>query len=194
MQQKHLPDGTTILILERRDGATLQCVIDTADYPLVKQHRWYAVKDGRTYYVKTIIQEENGKINSNFGMHQLLLGPGADHRDRNGVNNRRSNLRAATTEENGGNRRKDKRAKGSSSCYKGVTVRPGVAERFEAQIRVDRKLIYLGRFNSEIEAAQAYDTASRNHFGKFAALNFPQPGEQGAFFGIDDSEETGIRD
>jgi AP2 domain len=88
------------------------------------------------------------------------------------LNNRRSNLRAATVEQNGGNRRKDERTKGSSSLYKGVSLRP--YNTFEAQIRANGKLIYLGKFKSEVEAAIAYDAAARKHFGPFAAVNFPQ--------------------
>jgi HNH endonuclease len=132
------------------------------------------MKDARTYYVQTGIQL-NGK-RTLHKMHQLLLGVGADHRDHNGLNNRRSNLRLATTEQNGSNRQKDKRAGGALSLDKGVTLRSGVAERFEAHIRVNGKAIYLGRFDSEI---QAYDTAARKYFGEFAAVNFPQPGGTG---------------
>jgi hypothetical protein len=171
-------DGTTVLTLERRDGATFPCFVDTSDYELIKRHRWYSIKDERTYYAATVMP--NGKQTL---LHQLFLGPGADHRDHNGLNNRRSNLRAATTEQNGGNRRKGK----GSSWYKGVSPRPGGT--FEAQIRVRGKLIYLGKFDSEIKAAQTYDAAARKHFGKFAAVNFPQPGEQGASIKTDDTPE-----
>ena len=179
---EHLSDGTTVLTLERRDGTTLRCYIDTIEYPLLKQFRWFSVKDERTFYAATLRDKEKQIL-----MHQLLLGKGADHRDHNGLNNRRSNLRVATTEQNGGNRQKDKRRNGTSSLYRGVSFRSG--RKFEASIRVNQKLIYLGNFESEVEAALAYDKAAREHFAEYAALNFPQPGEQAAIRGIDDTPE-----
>ena len=97
-----------------------------------------------------------------------------DHVNGDTLDSRRCNLRVASATEN---RRNRKKANGRSR-YKGVyqrTRKPGV---WCAQIVVAKgKPWYLGSFQSELEAALAYDNAARRVFGEFAALNFPQPGE-----------------
>jgi hypothetical protein len=91
-----------------------------------------------------------------------------DHINRVRHDNRWSNLRAATREENARNNRG---IEGSSSIYLGVSkVRNG----WKAQINVAKKQLYLGRFSNEEDAAKCYDAAARKYFGEFAGLNFPE--------------------
>lgn len=96
-----------------------------------------------------------------------------DHRDLDKANNRWSNLRLATRSQNQQNRRSHR---DSASAYKGVYYRK---ERgtWISLIRVDGRLLTLGTFQSEIEAARAYDAAARKHFGAFCCVNFPEGGE-----------------
>lgn len=88
---------------------------------------------------------------------------------------RRQNLRVATKQQNGANR--GKFAGTFTSQYKGVTNREkhlaDPTAPWLARIRVNGKLIQIGRFVSEHEAALAYDAAAIQHFGEFAKLNFP---------------------
>jgi hypothetical protein len=93
-----------------------------------------------------------------------------DHIDRDPANNRLANLRSATHAQNSRNRRK--KAGSSSSQYKGV-VKVGPS-RWDAYISKDGKRIYLGGYYSELEAAQAYDTAAQELHGEFACLNLRQ--------------------
>lgn len=90
-----------------------------------------------------------------------------DHRNGNGLDNRRDNLRRATMSQNIANQF----PRGGSSKYKGV-CRSKRSGGWLAQICVNRKSIYLGRFGTEEEAARAYDVKAKEVWGEFARLNF----------------------
>jgi hypothetical protein len=86
-----------------------------------------------------------------------------DHRDRDPSNDRWANLRLATNQENirNSNLRRD-----SASGVKGVyRFRNG---RWAASIRVDKKLLHLGYFDTIEEAAAVRRAAEIKHFGEFA--------------------------
>lgn len=89
-----------------------------------------------------------------------------DHEDRNPLNNQRSNLRVATKAQNNANKRKHKN---STSVYKGVSWN---SEKHKWVVYVQSK--NLGYFESELDAALAYDLEAKKRFGVFAVLNFPE--------------------
>lgn len=95
-----------------------------------------------------------------------------DHKNGNGLDNRRSNLRFCTNAQNQHNQRKwgSRSGKPLSSRYKGVSWhRRG---HWRAKIQAQGKRRYLGQFQSEEAAARAYDRAARELHGEFAVLNF----------------------
>jgi AP2 domain/HNH endonuclease len=93
-----------------------------------------------------------------------------DHINGNGLDNRRTNLRPATSAENARNRRSQR---GSSSPYKGVSwIRS--RRNWRANLRVGDRLIHLGSYTDPADAARAYDAAALKYFGEFARLNFPE--------------------
>lgn len=146
-------------------------MVDDEDYPALSQFTWQAKKGGKTFYAGRKITV-SFKTCRHVTMHRELLGIAGDvdHRDENGLNNQRYNLRPATRQQNGANRRKF--VSSSSSKFKGVCwhIR---RKKWTAQIRLNYKLKYLGIFESEIDAARAYDTAAREYFGSFGKFNFP---------------------
>ena len=94
-----------------------------------------------------------------------------DHRNGDGLDNRRDNLRLATHSENMMNRPKIK----SPTTSRFVGVYFDKARRlWVARIHLNGKCIWLGRFATEIEAAKAYDEAAKKYHGEFARLNFPE--------------------
>jgi HNH endonuclease/AP2 domain len=110
-------------------------------------------------------------------LHQMVL-PGArvDHKNGNTLDCRRENLRPATQRENTGNIRSRSR----KTPFKVIAAQPG-GKSWEARIRMpDGSRPSLGTFKTPEEAARAYDAAAREVHGKFACVNFPEPGERSA--------------
>ncbi|CAJ0895848.1 hypothetical protein R77569_04539 [Ralstonia mannitolilytica] len=89
----------------------------------------------------------------------------------NGVrdDNRVVNLRLATPT---GNSRNQKKQQGRSSKYKGVSFHKRL-RKWQASIGAldNKKRMFLGYFENEIEAARAYDEVAAREFGEFAKLN-----------------------
>lgn len=107
-------------------------------------------------------------------LHHAVLGiPNRvhiDHKNGDGLDNRRDNLRVANNSLNHMNIGKMKRP--TSSRYKGVHFRKD-RNRWAAEIKVMYRTLKLGCFATELEAARAYDAAALQHFGEFARPNFP---------------------
>lgn len=147
-----------------KDGFRVE--FDDADLPLVQGRRWRTSKKRNVRYVIT----PTGKAGVSVDMHRLLM-PNVsmiDHRDGNGLNNRRSNLRPCTNSQNQQNR---KTVVGQVQ-YRGVTRSTRKTTIF-AQIKLEGQAIYLGSFPDAISAAKAYDKAAVAYFGEFANPNFP---------------------
>lgn len=146
-------------------------LVDDSDFERVNQYKWF-VAHTRTYYYAARHSSGVPTRKLEF-MHRFILNAPAefmvDHRDGNGLNNTRQNLRIATVAQNGYNR---KVSKNSTSGFKGVTW-VGQHHRWRATIKVDGKRIYLGEFRNPHDAARAYDVAARAFFGEFALLNLP---------------------
>jgi len=147
-------------------------LVDDEDFERVNSvGPWHAVVFPRGVYAKHTTARVNGKQKS-FSMHNFILGmidkhTEVDHEDHNGLNNQRGNLRVATYQENQRNRRK---SHNNTSGYKGVCWNKA-RRKWAAMIRVNGKLIHLGRFVAIEDAAQAYDAAALRYFGEFAFTN-----------------------
>lgn len=148
--------------------------IDPCDFYWAKQLIWTASAHPSNPYAGT------GSIDR---LHRLIAaiiwgditGKEVDHINADQLDNRRSNLRLATATQNKWNKHNSKNQR--LGRFKGVRVDNRYASRrWRAHIGVNSKQVALGTFNHAEEAALAYDAAAREHFGKFAACNFPYEG------------------
>ena len=151
-------------------------IVDDEDYEFLSKFKWHAVKHSkdRTFYaVRNSKPDAAGKRRLVY-MHRFILGitigVEVDHEDRNGLDNRRSNLRVM--EAHGENMRNSaKQAKrATSSRFKGVSWNHR-KRKWAAYVTLNRKRKFLGYFLEEEEAARAYDVAAKSLFGEFARLN-----------------------
>ncbi len=132
---------------------------------------WYAQR--QDYVTQKSVRMHRVILERILG-RSLTQSESVDHINHDGLDNRRSNLRIANQSANCANSRKQPSFKGKQthSKYKGVSRRLDTGH-WIATIKVDRKQLHLGYFDSEIEAAKAYDKAARQHFGDYAKTNFP---------------------
>lgn len=136
-------------------------LVDDEDYEWLSQFQWYvkhANESTDLYYA----------ITGHRRMHRMILGLTSahiltDHRDGNGLNNQRHNLRVATRLTNQWNQPPKK-----GRQFKGVFENAG---RYFARIRWHGQPIYLGRYDTQQEAAAVYNEAATELFGEFARLN-----------------------
>lgn len=138
-------------------------IIDSEDLEKVSMYNWYLNKQAG-YVIAT---------QSPIFLHRLILGISdpkiaVDHKDRNKLNNSKTNLRLCSKSENGMNRGKQKNNK--TSKYKGVSFDSN-RKKWRAYITRETKTMSLGRFNTEKEAAIAYNNAAQLYHGEFAFLN-----------------------
>lgn len=161
-----------MLEIELRNNKTV--CIDDADLGLVMGYSWYPINNHGNWYV---IANLPGHGTGTVLMHRIILGLKTndgikvDHKDGNGLNNQRENLRIAKPQQN----RWNSKPVGGSSQYKGVNwhrFKSG-AGKWRAQAMVDGKQHHLGLFTDEEEAARVVDAFYVKAFGEFAWLNFP---------------------
>ena len=145
-------------------------IVDDEDFEYLNQWKWYAVKDGSTFYAVRNSSRLLGKRGI-IKMHRVIMstpeGLHVDHRNRNGLDNRKVNLRNCHSFENQMNKGKTLR---NSSGFKGVSWDKGNS-KWISFIRYNGKSYNLGRFDSKIDAAKAYNKAAIHYFGEFASLN-----------------------
>lgn len=132
--------------------------VDPIDFAEANQYNWYKTNRG---YARAWINKEKVSLHRFIAgrMGLSLKGIDIDHIDRDRLNCHRSNLRAVSKTQNAVNRRSPRYGE-----HKGVSYHNG---RWQAQIRFNYNLKYLGRFASKEEAIEAYKKASIEYFGVY---------------------------
>jgi hypothetical protein len=147
-------------------GGGLFATVDARDYKRISRYKWCVLnKSGSPYAVR---RTEDGRM---IYMHREIMrapkGTVVDHLDHNTLNNRRCNLRVCTQAENQANAG----PRGSASGYVGVKR---VGRKWEAEINLQGKRYYLGRYEDPAEAARVRDRKAYELHGPYAYLNFPE--------------------
>ena len=142
-------------------------IVDDADFDWLSQWTWHAQPNVQGGFYANRRDADGKLVAMHRAINQTPDGMVTDHRDGNGLNNQRANLRTASQLQNMMNR---KGKRGGSSRFKGVWADPGPrnTKRWRAAIRLNGKLKYLGRFATEEDAGAAYARAANEHFGAFA--------------------------
>ncbi len=172
-------------------------IVDPSDFPHLARYKWRLCTGRNTFYAERSVRSPFGRY-TRILMHRQILSLSKqrwicsphsliyssthlrdtsdgrratnlviDHINRNGLDNRRANLRFATIAQNAWN----SRMRQNRSGYKGVWFAKDKS-RFRAAIWHNNKRIYLGYFDSPIDAARAYDVAAKKYHAEFAVPNF----------------------
>lgn len=147
--------------------------VDDLDYETIARHKWFVITPDGPTGRKYAARYHDGNM---LYLHRQLMQdalnaerPHVDHRDGNGLNNQRSNLRTCSRADNQRNRKLKPRA-GRTSAYKGVSrTKSGWVARINNTVGHQQ---HLGTFADEITAAKAYDNAAFQYHGEFALVNF----------------------
>lgn len=141
----------------------LFALVDDADFTALSSFKWHVEIDrwGLQY-----AKRNTGVGRDRVYMHRQIMGCRVDHRNGNGLDNQRSNLRPCTASQNAGNTRMQRR---NRSGFKGVQMRTR-RKTFESVFNG----MFLGTFANALDAARAYDAAAVERWGEFACINFPE--------------------
>ncbi len=161
-------DDCIIYLYNMKAEKIAETVIDATEANNVKGIKW-----GLSYYnyAKTDANIEE-RVLSRWLMRPIPRGIEIDHKDGDTLNNRKSNLRYATSSQNSANTLRKPRA---SSNFKGVYFDPRNS-RWYSRATYQYKTYYLGRFDSKTEAALAYNKKAIEIHGEFAKLNIIDEG------------------
>lgn len=154
-------------------------MVDDEDFERLNQFKWYAHKGphNNTYYAIRNIKTNNPKKRQKkIQMHRVVMNIVntkliIDHKDRNGLNCQKYNLRIATVSQNAMNKQANKN---SSSKYLGVSLKTDKRRNtttWRAAVWANGKSVYEKCFKTETEAAKAYNKIAKKYHGEFANLN-----------------------
>jgi hypothetical protein len=145
----------------------LFATVDDDDFEKINQYKWYALKSLNTFYAHRQFRNKDGKLKSQY-MHRVVLNVEdskieVDHKNKNGLDNTKSNLRQATKKQNAHNRSINTK---NTTGFRGVFLEKRV-QKYRAQIRINGKINSLGYFSNPEDASAAYETKAKEIFNEF---------------------------
>jgi hypothetical protein len=160
MNKFFLVDPETIGIKHKLYGEYVTCLFDLSDYELIKQYTFRICSHG---YVQCRKKRTKDKF---LMVHNVLMNPPegkeVDHIKGNRQDNRRSQMRNCTHQQNTQNRH-------------GINKCPGIyldkrLQRYYAQVKINGKNKQIGMFKEYSEAVNARNQAVKQHYGEYACI------------------------
>jgi len=142
-------------------------LVDDEDYEELNQYKWYAQKGGNAFYAARTALPSRSQIRMHRVIKKSPDDKEIDHRNHNGLDNRKENLRICTRSQNQYNQ---KLSKNSTSGHKGVSWKQQ-NKKWQAHITINGIRKYLGYYTAKEKARLAYNKAAKELFGEFALLN-----------------------
>lgn len=147
-------------------------LVDDEDFDYLNQWKWHYHKSRNSGgYAARHTTRSNGKRQRIF-MHILInktpVDLDTDHKNGDTLDNRRSNLRSITHQQNGWNRKSNFN---STSGYKGVSWHKATG-KWRVRVCANSEREFTAYFTDKTEAAKAYDAKAAELFGQYARLNF----------------------
>lgn len=149
----------------------IETIVDDEDVAFVFSKSWQIMRScNRIYFQHRYLDKIEHRYKA-YTLHRALMGlPGkglyVDHIDNNPLNNSKTNLRICNAAQNAWNRKKES---SNTSGYKGVSYH-AKSRKWRANIRVNKKLLSLGLYDTKEKAHQAYCTASIKYHGEYSRI------------------------
>ena len=147
--------------------------LDEEDYFRFRDFKWHTVGKGKYLYAGRNRKQSDGIRERVIYLHREIMDAlsthEVDHINGNRLDNRKKNLRVCTHRQNLFNTTWPNH----SSKFRGVTFNT-INKNWNVRLKSNGKNLYLGSFNSEIQAAKTYDSVAIKYRGEFAKLNFPK--------------------
>jgi len=145
-------------------------IVDDDDYGRLNQYKWYAFRDRNRYWRavrnKKRINEKRGKELMSRRIMNAPIGMVVDHLNGDTLDNRKENLRFCKQSVNTQNQH----STWGLSKFKGVDW-DNNRKKWRVRITKEKKVYHIGVYDTEMEAANAYDEKAKELFGEFAHLN-----------------------
>lgn len=167
---KELEDGSVSITVPSKKYGDCYIIVDKEDLEKTVSFWWNIVKPKKVFYAQAWCRFKDNGQRKGGKLHQLIMGfPKGiiDHKNRNGLDNRKSNLRMATPSQSGANTSLNI---DSRTGFKGVSYIPH-KNLYCVQLRKDGKLVTWKRFKNILLAANHYNILAKQYFGEFASLN-----------------------
>jgi hypothetical protein len=175
MKNEYEIRGEHVAIFIKRHNYVHETLVDYDDFKKLQEIdcTWLLIKTGTHSYVFRCTNKKGKK--KNIPLHRFIMGCvdtgraiQVDHINHNTLDNRKTNLRVCSEKDNLKNKKTTKGI--SSSDYKGVSLDKN-SGKWRVRIGIDKKVVNIGWYDNEKEAALAYNKAASFYFGEFAYLN-----------------------